>query len=765
MKKIILVLMMPLMALGQSNFNLSLVGSYEWPTTEGSDIWGWVDGGGNEYALIGLNDGFACVDVSNPTNPVQEFHISDITSTWRDVKTWGNYAYITTEADAGLLIVDLTDMTGGTYWHVSNFTHPTNGSSVEFTAAHNLFIDENGICYIFGASSVTGGSPSDGAIFLDVDANATNPVYLGEWDDEYIHDGMVRGDTMYAGCIYAGELFVVDVSDKNNPSTLGTHSTPNAFTHNAWISDDGDFVFTTDEKSDAYLAAYDISNMNNIQEVDRIQSNPGELSIPHNTHVDGNFLITSYYRDGTTVHDITHPSNMIQVAHYDSYSGAGNGFDGCWGTYPFLPSGLIISSEINSSANQSAKLMIYERGFVQACYLEGNVTDASNGNNLNGATIEILNTVLLNNSSSNLLGEYVSGTANAANYDVVFSKPGYLADTLSASLTSGVVTVLDAALQSLVAFNTGGMVVDVAGNGIEDAQVVIFNNDFTFNVITDANGNFNINNMYEGSYEVVAGQWGYITSCDNEYITPSTINTITLEQGYYDDFTFDFGWTVSGGVTSASDGIWERGLPEGTNNQGVNYNPDGDVSGDCTDFAYVTGLLAGGQIGDNDVDDFNTILTSPIFDLSANQVHYINYSSWFQNGFPWGGTPNDSLTISISNGSTISVLETITSNSSNLGQWNYNFLDISQYIAPTTTMQLIIETADWDALGGHWVEAGFDQFSITKAPSAISEESKLEKGKLIDIVDVLGRSVKNTTNSPVFYRYENGVVEKKLIIE
>ena len=438
--------MMPLMALGQSNFNLSLVGSYEWPTTEGSDIWGWVDASGNEYALVGLNDGFACVNVSNPTNPVQEFYISDINSTWRDVKTWGNFAYITTEADAGLLIVDLTDMTGGTYWHVSNFTHPTNGSSVEFTAAHNLFIDENGICYIFGASSVTGGSPSDGAIFLDVAANATAPVYLGEWDDEYIHDGMVRGDTMYAGCIYAGELFVVDVSDKNNPSTLGTHSTPNAFTHNAWISDDGDFVFTTDEKSDAYLAAYDISNINNIQEVDRIQSNPGELSIPHNTHVDGNFLITSYYRDGTTVHDITHPNNMIQVAHYDSYSGAGNGFDGCWGTYPFLPSGLIISSEINSSANQTAKLMIYERGFVQACYLEGNVTDASNGNNLSGASIEILNTPISNNSTSNLLGYYGSGTANPAIYDVVFSKPGYLTDTLQTTLLSGQVVILNAIL-------------------------------------------------------------------------------------------------------------------------------------------------------------------------------------------------------------------------------------------------------------------------------------------------------------------------------
>ena len=223
MRKVIFAMLMPFMVLGQTNFNLDLIGSYEWPSTEGSDIWGWFDPLTEaEYALVGLNDGFACVDVSDPSNPIQKFYISDINSTWRDVKTWGNYAYITTEADAGLLIVDLTDMSGGTYWHVSNFTHPTNGSSVEFTAAHNLYIDENGICYIFGASSANGGSPSDGAIFLDVAANATAPVYLGEWDDEYIHDGMVRGDTMYAGCINAGELFIVDVSDKNNPTTLGT---------------------------------------------------------------------------------------------------------------------------------------------------------------------------------------------------------------------------------------------------------------------------------------------------------------------------------------------------------------------------------------------------------------------------------------------------------------------------------------------------------------------------------------------------------------
>ena len=441
------LLLLPFLTFSQNSYNMGLIGTYEWNSTEGNDIWGWVSPiSEDEYALVGLNDGFACVNVSSPSNPTLEFQIADINSTWRDVKTWGNYAYVTTEADAGLLIVDLTDMTGNTNWHVSNFTNPTTGASVEFTAAHNLYIDENGICYIFGASSATGSSPSDGAIFLDVAANATAPHYLGEWNEHYIHDGMVRGDTMYAGCIYAGELYVVDVSDKNNPSTLGTHSTPNNFTHNAWISDDGHFVFTTDETSDAYLAAYDITDCNNIQEVDRIQSNPGSSSIPHNTHVDGNFLITSYYRDGTTVHDISQPNNMVQVAYYDSYSASGNGFDGCWGTYPYLPSGIIISSDINSSTNGNAKLLVYERGFSGACYLEGNVTDGSTGSAIIGANIVILNTIIPNSSTTNLSGIYSCGNADGGIFDVVFSMPGYINDTLQATLINGQVVILNAVL-------------------------------------------------------------------------------------------------------------------------------------------------------------------------------------------------------------------------------------------------------------------------------------------------------------------------------
>ena len=442
MKKLILLyILIPLFSFSQSSWNMHLLGTYDYPSTQGNDIWGWVDGSNNEYALVGLRSGFSVVNVTNPASPIEEFFISDVNSTWRDIKTWGNYAYVTTEASAGLLIVDLTDMTGNTYSHVTQFTN-NNGGSVSFTSAHDIYIDENGIAYIFGAGGP--GSQSDGAIFLDVDANPTNPVYLGEWSDEYIHDGMVRGDTMWAGCVYDGKVFCVDVSDKTNPQTLGSATTPNAFTHNAWVSDNGDYVFTTDEQSGAYLTAFDVSNPSNIFEVDRIQSNPGSNSIPHNTFVDGNFLITSYYRDGTTVHDITYPNYMIQVAYYDSYAGSGNGFDGCWGTYPYFPSGNIISSDINSGAGGKGRLLIYGRNFQQACYLQGNIYDGLTGSPIDNANMEILTTTT--SETSNLLGYYQSAIVDSGFYQLVFSASSYTSDTITVLLTNGVMTIQDAFL-------------------------------------------------------------------------------------------------------------------------------------------------------------------------------------------------------------------------------------------------------------------------------------------------------------------------------
>jgi hypothetical protein len=49
------------------------------------------------------------------------------------------------------------------------------------------------------------------------------------------------------------------------------------------------------------------------------------------------------------VFDISDPSNPIQVCNYDTYSPSSyNSYKGAWGVYPYLPSGNIIVSDMQS---------------------------------------------------------------------------------------------------------------------------------------------------------------------------------------------------------------------------------------------------------------------------------------------------------------------------------------------------------------------------------------------------------------------------------
>ncbi|MAZ55834.1 MAG: hypothetical protein CMP54_02415 [Flavobacteriales bacterium] len=319
----------------QESLNMDLVSNLSY--SQGTnDIWGYADGS-NEYALVGTVTGFSVVDVSDPSDPYELFFIEGSSSTWRDIKNWGKYAYVTTEASDGLLIVDLSDLTGQTYVYTDEF----------FTTSHNIYIDENGYAYIFGTDTGNGG-----AIILDLTEDPMNPTLAGVFDDYYLHDGMVRGDTLWGSAIYAGVFSIIDVSDKTSPVIMSSYPTSCNFTHNAWISDDNNYLFTTDEQAGCYVGAYDVSDIYDIQEIDLIQEWTGdgamgsqENVIPHNTHVFGDYLVTSYYTSGVTVIDASDPFNLIEVAYYDTSPMSGGNFDGCWGAYPYLPSGLILATD------------------------------------------------------------------------------------------------------------------------------------------------------------------------------------------------------------------------------------------------------------------------------------------------------------------------------------------------------------------------------------------------------------------------------------
>ena len=123
------------------------------------------------------------------------------------------------------------------------------------------------------------------------------------------------------------------------------------------------------------------------------------------------------------------------------------------------------------------------------------------------------------------------------------------------------------------------------------------------------------------------------------------------------------------------------------------------------------------------------------------------------------------LFVKITNGVFTVILDVITANSPNLGQWNSKSFNLNQLISLNSTMQIIIETVDWDFLGSHLVECGFDKFEIlTQSSSSITDLSTVTK-KIVKIVDILGRTSNFEPNSLIFYIYDDGSVDKRFILK
>ena len=393
--------------LSYGQLNMEQVGHFPY-ADQLSDVWGWTDNDGNEYALVGTYGGLSVVDVTDPAEPVEKFFGAGANSIWRDIKTWEHYAYVSNESSGGIYIVDLSPLPGD----VVSFTNFT-GSAYPFSSVHNLYIDETGKLYIFGANNGAGG-----AIICDLTEDPMNPVELGRFNDYYLHDGMARGDTLWGGAIYAGNLLAIDVTNPSNTEIIGSVSTPGQFTHNAWVSDDGTHVFTTDEVSSGFIGAYNVTDLSNIIETDRIQTAAGSDVIPHNVHVLHDYVITSYYTEGVTIHDASFPEQLFEVGHFDtSPNYSGDGYNGCWGAYPFLPSGNILASDMQEG------LYILQPTYSRAVHIAGIVTDSISGDPLFNVIYEVINTYISGQTAFD--GSFSFGTLESGTYDLQFSLEGY----------------------------------------------------------------------------------------------------------------------------------------------------------------------------------------------------------------------------------------------------------------------------------------------------------------------------------------------------
>lgn len=704
----------------RSNFSYS-----DSTITDVNDVWGYVAPDGTEYAIVGLTYAVSFVSLADPDNPVEVARIGGVSSQWRDLKTYGEYAYsVADERDEGITAFDLRFLPDSVPFKRTQYDIP--GFSTRFVRAHNLYIDTDiGRIYTSGGSR----NVNDGGILMfDLNDDPMTPTYVGKGPEEYSHDVFVLNDTMFTSEIYLGELGIYDVTDLGNVIKLGSTSTPFQFTHNAWTPTDGQTVFTTDERANAPVAAYDISNKDDIELLFEFRplSSVGSGVIPHNVHVIDDFLSISYYGDGLRVADASKPDNIIEVANWDTYLGRNNddnGFPGAWGAYPFLPSGLTLVSD------RAKGLFVVDVDYKRAARLEGTITDRSSGMPINNVQIEI-SAPQINGVRTNAIGGYKTGLANGGDFLVTLIAANYEPLTVPVSLINGECILLDTSMVFLAPIDLVVDVVDdVTGLPIAGATFEMESIFEAFTATADADGKLNVSQLDAANpFLLYVTEWGYQTR-EFTAITGASLNgtTIRLTPGYMDDFVTDEGWTAE-----ASDGVrfgqWERGVPQGTTFSGIPFAPGEDAAGDFGNEAYVTDL-PNASAGSNDVDGGVVTLTSPKFGPLGPYALQVSYQYWFGNN---GGdlNPNDLLTISITNGIETRIVREYVAPGG--PRWQADSFLVADYVEINDDLQLIVSTSDFDD-SGHLVEAAIDQFLVSPSAWTVNTEEYSTSGLSVSV--------------------------------
>ncbi len=320
-----------------------------------NDIWGYAAPDGREYAIFGSREGTHFVDVTDPTMPVEVgFEMgggASANSFWRDFKTYKHYAFGVADVTANnaLQIFDLQYLPDSVVKIYDNNTFSSN--------CHNIHVNNDRLYLI---SNTRGGSyyPIDILCIED----PTNPYLIGGIRNNVnvtgnfntAHDAFVSNDTVYLS-VYSSAtgndgLHVFDFRDAENPVFLGSlqnYPVP-GINHSSWMSDDGDYLIMADETRTSPLKIVDIQNLSSMSAVSTFATHPG--AIAHNPFIKDCLAIISYYHDGVQIYDISDPLNPNQVGYFDTDTTIGNGnynpnFLGCWGVYPYLPSGNILASD------------------------------------------------------------------------------------------------------------------------------------------------------------------------------------------------------------------------------------------------------------------------------------------------------------------------------------------------------------------------------------------------------------------------------------
>lgn len=349
-------------------------------SSRGNDVWGFVDlNTGREYAFMGLQNGVAVLDVTNPEAPEQVGAVTGSATTWRDIKVyqrydaieqrWHAYAYVSADAVPDLLMVlDLHGLPNG----VGNIPY-----NWDFRSAHNAYITN--VDYTYGLAQtptppqlgVAGSNQNSGNFRLYSLDNPIAPQLQSVNTTGYAHDlaSFPVSDARKNSCGPTGRTQPVcqvmsdfnentvdlwDVTSPNSPVRLSSQPYGNAsYVHSGWWTEDGRYLLVHDELDEqnaglnTTVRVFDVANLTN-------PSLAGSWvgptrAIDHNGYVKGNRYFVSNYSEGLTVLDLTNPAAPVRVGYFDTYpASSATSFVGAWGVYPFFASGTIAVGDINS---------------------------------------------------------------------------------------------------------------------------------------------------------------------------------------------------------------------------------------------------------------------------------------------------------------------------------------------------------------------------------------------------------------------------------
>jgi choice-of-anchor B domain-containing protein len=346
---------------------------------DGSDMWGWTDSEGTEYAMATCASGTSMIDISVPTQPVVLGFLptNTVRSWWFDVKTYKDYAYIGSEAKGhGMSVFDLTQLTALSKSYRSNpssfnATRASPNSPVtslgvtlkpnmvykEFGSSHNMVINtETGYLYAVGSSTCDGGPH-----IVDI-RTPSKPTFVGCYSaDGYTHDMecvVYKGpDGRYTGkeiCFAYNEdtLTILDMTNKNSIQMLARETYVGAtYTHQGSLNPEMTHLFLNDELDEEERSELNGHTRSMIWDVTKL-TNPvligdffsSQQAIDHNEYIHNGVTWQSNYCAGLRVLDARSMSSgqTSELAYFDVAPDCDTPvYLGSWSAYPFYQSGVV----------------------------------------------------------------------------------------------------------------------------------------------------------------------------------------------------------------------------------------------------------------------------------------------------------------------------------------------------------------------------------------------------------------------------------------